>query len=130
MKQVTLKGMLEFTAGCEELYDVQFLPGKLRPMILNEDTEATREAFTNPESSYWLRPNKEITEGDVTAGENKDDSPSAGTPTAQPSSATSQRGTTVATPDSPSANTTTVEATIGGTVPTKLFLRVVATQSP
>ena len=53
-------GMFEFTEGCEELYDVQFLPGKLRPTILNEDNEATREAFTNPESSYWLRPSKEI----------------------------------------------------------------------
>ena len=30
--------------------------------------------------------------------------------------------------DSPSANVTTVVATIGGVVPTKLFLRAVATQ--
>jgi hypothetical protein len=36
----------------------------------------------------------------------------------------------VATADSPTAYTTSVEATIGGTVPTKLFLRVVATQAP
>jgi hypothetical protein len=36
--------------------------------------------------------------------------------------------TTVATPDSPDPNVTTVVATIGGTVPEKLFLRVVATQ--
>ena len=28
-------GFFEFTAGCEELYDVQFLPGVRRPMILN-----------------------------------------------------------------------------------------------
>ena len=34
---------------------------------------------------------------------------------------------TVATPDSPSANTTTVEASIGGTEPSKIFLRVKAT---
>ncbi|MEZ6073839.1 MAG: TIGR03032 family protein [Pirellulales bacterium] len=53
-------GMFEFTAGCQELYDVQFLPGKQRPMILNEENEATREAFTNPESSYWLRPSNEV----------------------------------------------------------------------
>ncbi len=37
--------------------------------------------------------------------------------------------TTVATADSPVANTTTVVATIGGTVPEKLFLRAVATQN-
>ena len=28
-------GFFEFTAGCEELYDVQFLPGVFRPMILS-----------------------------------------------------------------------------------------------
>ena len=37
--------------------------------------------------------------------------------------------TTVATPDSPSDNTTTVVATIDGTVPDKIFLRAVATQT-
>jgi uncharacterized protein (TIGR03032 family) len=49
-------GVFEFTAGVEELYDVQFLPGTGRPMILNVDKEATRQAFTAPEFSYWLRP--------------------------------------------------------------------------
>ncbi|MBN1911067.1 MAG: TIGR03032 family protein [Pirellulales bacterium] len=48
-------GMFEFTAGCEELYDVHFLPGVTRPMILNLDKAASREAMTNPESSFWLR---------------------------------------------------------------------------
>jgi hypothetical protein len=37
--------------------------------------------------------------------------------------------TTAATPDSPTANTTTVVATIGGDVPVKIFVRVVATQN-
>jgi uncharacterized protein (TIGR03032 family) len=49
-------GMFEFTSGVEEIYDVQFLPGTRRPMILNLDKEATRQAFTAPEFSYWLRP--------------------------------------------------------------------------
>lgn len=53
-------GMFEFTAGCEELYDVQFLPGVYRPMILNLDKPAVRQAMTNPDSSYWLRPSAEI----------------------------------------------------------------------
>jgi hypothetical protein len=52
--------MFEFTAGCEELYDVQFLPGVYRPTILNIEKPAVREAFTYPESSFWLRPSKEI----------------------------------------------------------------------
>lgn len=30
-----LAGLLEFTSGCQELYDVQVLPGTRRPMILN-----------------------------------------------------------------------------------------------
>jgi uncharacterized protein (TIGR03032 family) len=53
-------GFFEFTAGCEELYDVQFLPGVHRPMILNLQKPVVHEAITNPESSYWLRPSKEL----------------------------------------------------------------------
>ncbi len=49
-------GMFEFTAGCEELYEVRFLPGVYRPMIVNLERSAAREAFTNPDSSFWLRP--------------------------------------------------------------------------
>jgi len=52
-------GAFEFTAGCEELYDVQFLPGMHRPTILNLEKEAVRYAMTNPDSSYWLRPSAE-----------------------------------------------------------------------
>ena len=53
-------GMFEFTAGCEELFEVRFLPQARRPMILNLDRPAARQAMTNPECSYWLRPNREI----------------------------------------------------------------------
>ena len=53
-------GFLEFTSGCQELYDVQFLPGVFRPMILNLEREAARQAFTAPAFSYWLRPSNEI----------------------------------------------------------------------
>ncbi|MDD4268585.1 MAG: TIGR03032 family protein [Pirellulales bacterium] len=51
----SLLGLFEFTSGCEELYDVQFLPGVRRPTILNLDKPAVYEAVTNPDSSYWLR---------------------------------------------------------------------------
>lgn len=53
-------GMLEFTSGCEELYDVQFLPGVRRPMILNLEREAVRQAITHPQSAWWVRPSAEI----------------------------------------------------------------------
>ncbi len=53
-------GAFEFTAGCEELYDVQFLPGVHRPMILNLEKPVVRQAMVTPGPSYWLRPSSEI----------------------------------------------------------------------
>jgi hypothetical protein len=53
--------MLEFTAGCQELYDVEFLPSVLRPTILNNERPEMRQAFTAPEFSYWLRPSSQMT---------------------------------------------------------------------
>jgi uncharacterized protein (TIGR03032 family) len=55
-----LVGVLEFTTGCQELYDIEFLPNILRPNILNDDRPEIKAAFTAPEFSYWLRPSKEI----------------------------------------------------------------------
>lgn len=55
-------GFFEFTGGCEELYDVQFLPGAVRPTILNFQKPAARQAITYPEASYWLRPGSEASE--------------------------------------------------------------------
>jgi uncharacterized protein (TIGR03032 family) len=49
-------GRLDFTSGCTELFDVCFLPGVTRPMILHLGKDETRQAFTAPEFSYWLRP--------------------------------------------------------------------------
>lgn len=60
LRSRSLAAMFEFTAGCEELYDVQFLPGVRRPMILNLQKPAVRQAITNPDSCYWLRPSSEI----------------------------------------------------------------------
>jgi len=60
-------GMFEFTEGCEELYDVRFLPGVRRPMILNLEKPAVRSAITNPDSSFWLRASSEIREADSPA---------------------------------------------------------------
>jgi uncharacterized protein (TIGR03032 family) len=62
-------GMFEFTTGCEELYDVRFLPGVRRPMILNLEKPATRQAITNPDSSFWLRPSSEIRDGEASSVE-------------------------------------------------------------
>lgn len=47
-------GMFEFADGCDELYDVQFLPGVFRPSVLNQDHPSTRRAVTSPDFAYWL----------------------------------------------------------------------------
>lgn len=67
-------GFFEFTSGCSELYDTVFLPGQRRPMILSVDKPAVREAFTNPESSYWLRPSRLVADDPLAPprGEGKD----------------------------------------------------------
>jgi uncharacterized protein (TIGR03032 family) len=52
--------MFEFTSGAQELYDVQFLPNVHRPMILNLEKDAARQAFTAPDFAYWLRPGSEL----------------------------------------------------------------------
>ncbi len=55
-------GTFEFTGGCTEIFDVRFLPGVLRPMILNSDKDATGQAVTAPGFSYWLRPSAVVPE--------------------------------------------------------------------
>ncbi|MBF2049284.1 MAG: TIGR03032 family protein [Elainella sp. C42_A2020_010] len=55
-------GWLEFPTGCRELYDLKFLPGILRPNLLNSQNDAIRAAFTAPELAYWLRPSALIAE--------------------------------------------------------------------
>jgi len=49
-------GIFEFSAGCTEIYDVQFLPNFRNVNVLNSSDNAVRQAFTAPEFSYWLRP--------------------------------------------------------------------------
>jgi uncharacterized protein (TIGR03032 family) len=60
LRSGTQIGFFEFTMGCEELFEVQFLPGVRRPMILNLDKPEVRQTVCNPDSSYWLRPSSEI----------------------------------------------------------------------
>jgi len=50
-----LFGMFEFTAGCTETYDVQFLPGARNVSVLNLTDNAVRQALSAPDFSYGLR---------------------------------------------------------------------------
>jgi uncharacterized protein (TIGR03032 family) len=55
-------GTFEFTAGCTEIYDVQFLPQIKNANVLNLMNDSVRHAFTAPNFSYWLRPENLIPE--------------------------------------------------------------------
>jgi uncharacterized protein (TIGR03032 family) len=49
-------GLLNFTAGCEEVYDVAFLAGIRVANILNTERPESHQATTTPEASWWMRP--------------------------------------------------------------------------
>ena len=49
-------GFFEFTEACTEIYDIRFLPGVLRPNILNLQKEEARRAITAPpDNFFWMR---------------------------------------------------------------------------
>jgi hypothetical protein len=45
-------GILKFTTGCQELYDVQFLAGVQHPMVLNQELKEICQEFTAPDLNY------------------------------------------------------------------------------
>jgi uncharacterized protein (TIGR03032 family) len=74
-------GVLEFTTGCTELYDVQYLAGSRNVNVLNLADDAIRQAFTAPDFSYWLRPENMIRDQDQPSDTNAkhcSDLPSSG----------------------------------------------------
>lgn len=60
LRTAKVAGIFRFTEGCQELYDVSFLPGVSRGNILGPEKLAAQQAFTAPEFSYWLRPSNVI----------------------------------------------------------------------
>ena len=49
-------GQFEFSAGCDEVFDAQFLESAQRPNILSPERTEALEAFNAPDFSYWIRP--------------------------------------------------------------------------
>lgn len=47
-------GWLEFSGGCQELYEVVFLPHYLRPLLLNGTQPTLHQAIVTPDFSYWV----------------------------------------------------------------------------
>jgi uncharacterized protein (TIGR03032 family) len=56
-------GMFEFTAGCPELYEVQFLAGVRQAIIFSSSHLAARQAFTTGPINCWIRPDDEDSDG-------------------------------------------------------------------
>jgi uncharacterized protein (TIGR03032 family) len=48
-------GKVEYEASVDEIFDVQVLPGMLRPGILNTQGEVYKLALTTPEATFWAR---------------------------------------------------------------------------
>ena len=53
-----LAAMLEFTQGCDELYDVQFLPGYSRPVLLNDQQMSRLYPVITPQQGYLISRNE------------------------------------------------------------------------
>ncbi len=56
-------GLLECSAGATELFDLRFLPGLHRPNIIGRERPETRQAVTEPRSSWWLIPREKEDDG-------------------------------------------------------------------
>jgi len=54
------RGLMRFTEGCSEIYDLRFLPGVQRPNVLNLAKDDVKLAITAPDCWYWL-PKEELT---------------------------------------------------------------------
>ena len=48
-------GLLEFTSGCTELFDIGVIAGPRRAMVMNLEREESRQAIATAGLSYWFR---------------------------------------------------------------------------
>lgn len=48
------RGLMRFTEGCSEIYDLRFLPGVQRPNVLNLAKDDLKRAISATDSWYWL----------------------------------------------------------------------------
>lgn len=55
-----LVGMLKLTSGCTEIYDIRFLPGVLRPNVVNLAMEESRKGVDIPGLAVWLASDEKI----------------------------------------------------------------------
>lgn len=53
-----LVGQIQYLTSCEEIYDVQVLPGLRQPGILNHTTPLYRHALSLPNDGFWSDPDR------------------------------------------------------------------------
>jgi len=56
-----IAGVIRYESSCAEIYDVQVIPGLVRPSILNHTTEVFRRSLVTPQDTFWAQ---EETRGD------------------------------------------------------------------
>jgi uncharacterized protein (TIGR03032 family) len=56
---------LRYLRSCEEIYDIQVLPGLRRPGLLGLHDNSYRMALSAPEMTFWAREREEAAEGDA-----------------------------------------------------------------
>lgn len=49
-------GMIKYLASVDEIYDVQVIPDRLRPGILNTMKDDHKLGLTTPDATYWAKP--------------------------------------------------------------------------
>ena len=52
-------GELKYQASVDEIYDVQVLPGMMRPGILNTTTDDHKLGLSTPDATYWAQADPE-----------------------------------------------------------------------
>jgi len=62
-----LAGSIQYLNACEEIYDVQVLPGLVRPGILNHTSALHRHALSVPGQGFWNEPARRNPAGDASS---------------------------------------------------------------
>lgn len=48
-------GVIRYSSSCEEIYDVQVIPGFVRPGIMSHSSEVFRRCLVTPQDTFWAR---------------------------------------------------------------------------
>jgi uncharacterized protein (TIGR03032 family) len=51
-----VEGLLRFTSGCDEIFDIGILPGRRRVQVLHPPDSQTQRAVPTPDAAFWIAP--------------------------------------------------------------------------